>query len=68
MRALHPCVTDPVESIPSPRVLGENDTWLVYFSFFLSCESSIKAKRGGRPYILTGMKPLKTFYILLWVE
>ena len=55
MRALHPCVTDPVESIPSPRVLGENDTWLVYFSFFLSCESSIKAKRGGRPYIPTAV-------------
>ena len=37
---------------------------LTYFplGFFLSCVSPIKAKRGGRPNIFTGMKPLKTFY------
>ena len=37
---------------------------LAYFplGFFLSCVSPIKAKRGGRPNIFTGMKPLKTFY------
>ena len=64
MRALHPCVTDPVESISSPgsRRLRHQ---VSLFPFFLSCKSLIKAKRGGRSYILTGMKPLKTFYILL---
>ena len=46
-------------------VLGENIIGLAYFplGFFLSCVSSIKTKRGGRPNIFTGMKPLKTIYI-----
>ena len=36
--------------------------------FFLSCVSPIKPKRGGSSYTVTGMNPLKTFYIFLWRE
>ena len=51
------------------RVLGENVTWLDYFSlvFFLSCVhvSPIKTKIGGRTNIFTRMRLWKTSYILL---
>ena len=49
------------------RIPGENVTGLAYFPLFLfwySFVSPIKAKRGGRPYIFTAIKPLKTFYVL----
>ena len=40
--------------------------WLIFrWLFFLSWLSPIKAKRGGRPYISTCMKPLKASYIFL---
>ena len=40
--------------------------WFIfYWVFLLSCVLPIKAQRGGRPYIFTGMKILNTFYILL---
>ena len=39
--------------------------WLI---FFLSCVTPKKARRGGNSYNFINMKPLKTFYILLWRE
>ena len=33
--------------------------------FLLSCVVPIKAERGGRPYILTGMKTLNHFYVVV---
>ena len=40
--------------------------WFIfYWVFLLSCVLPIKAQRGGRPYIFTGMKILNTFYVLL---
>ena len=57
--------TDPMESISSPGSRGKgHQLGLHSFSFFLSGVSRIKAKRGGRPDIFTGMKPLKIFYII----
>ena len=66
-RGKHPSVTGPVESISSPgsrRKCQRNDLFSAGCSSLVRL-SPIKAKRGGRPYISSGMKPLKSFYILL---
>ena len=37
--------------------------WFIFhWVFHLSCVLPIKAGRGGRPYIFTGMKTLNTLY------
>ena len=69
-----PLVTDPVESISSPfsrwkrHRVGLFSTYFFGLFFFLSCVTPKKARRGGNSYNFINMKPLKTFYILLWRE
>ena len=60
--------TDPVESMSLQGSRRKRHLAGLFFTgFFLSCVhvSPIKTKIGGRTNIFTGMKPLKTSYILL---
>ena len=63
----HPFLTYPVKSIFSPVYQRKltSPGWLFPTEFFLlSFVSLIKPKRGDRPYIFTGMKPLKTRFFV----
>ena len=62
-----PSVTDPVKSISSLGSRRKGHWADLFFTWFFrfSCVLLIKAERGGRPYILSGMKTLHIFNILL---
>ena len=65
---VHACVTDPYSGINIFTGFPEKMSpgWLIFHYFYFgSCVSPIKAKRDGRPYIFTAIKPLQTFYISL---
>ena len=37
--------------------------FILHCVFLLSCVSLVKPKRGDRPFIFTGMRPLKTLFL-----
>ena len=56
-----------MESISSPFSRWKRHrVGLFSTGFFLSCVTPKRARRGGNSYNFISMKPLKTFYILLW--
>ena len=59
-------VADPVESISGlPGLLGENVTGLAYFPMFFFSQlcNSYTSLKGLQSLKLSGMRPLKAFYI-----
>ena len=56
-----------MESISSPFSRWKRHrVGLFSTGFFLSCVTPKRARRGGNSYNFISMKPLETFYILLW--
>ena len=63
----HPFLTYPCSKIYILTGLPEKMSpgWFIFHCpFLLSFVSLIKPKRGDRPYIFTGMKPLKTLFFV----
>ena len=56
-----------MESISSPDLAKASAGWLIFQWVILFCSTVYlpKAKRFGRLYVSTCMKPLKTLHILL---